>query len=205
MLTSYTEDVLPKKTIRRRETSWRDRLLQEQEQHWQKIRERGDQIRFHLSARATYVHEDAIRWLAELPPCSIHAIVTDPPYGLIEYEEKQLIKRKKGSGGVWRIPPSFDGVKRAPLPRFTVLSAEDLAHLHGFFSAVAYGALRALVPGGHVFIASNPLLSTMCFHAFQEAGFEKRGHCWFHWSRVGAELSDDPGQLRTNLATIPIG
>ena len=85
------------------------------------------------------------------------------------------------------------------------LSAEDLAHLHGFFSAVAYGALRALVPGGHVFIASNPLLSTMCFHAFQEAGFEKRGHCWFHWSRVGAELSDDPGQLRTNLATIPIG
>jgi DNA modification methylase len=175
MLTSYTEDVLPKKTIKRRETSWRGRLLQEQEQHWQKIRERGEQIRFHLSDRATYIHEDAICWLAELPPCSIHAIVTDPPYGLIEYEEKQLIKRQKGSGGVWRIPPSFDGVKRAPLPRFTVLSAEDLAHLHGFFSAVAYGALRALVPGGHVFIASNPLLSTMCFHAFQEAGFEKRG------------------------------
>jgi site-specific DNA-methyltransferase (adenine-specific) len=35
--------------------------------------------------------------------------------------------------------------------------------------------LRALVPGGHVFIASNPLLSTMTFHALQEAGFEKRG------------------------------
>ena len=40
---------------------------------------------------------------------------------------------------------------------------------------MAFGALRALVPGGHVVIASNPLLSTMCFHAFQEAGFEKRG------------------------------
>ena len=35
--------------------------------------------------------------------------------------------------------------------------------------------LRALVPGGHLFIASNPLLSSMTFHAFQEAGFEKRG------------------------------
>src|ERR1035437_3425800 len=44
-----------------------------------------------------------------------------------------------------------------------------------FFSALAYGMLRALVPGGHVLIASNPLLSTMTFHALQEAGFEKRG------------------------------
>ncbi len=35
--------------------------------------------------------------------------------------------------------------------------------------------LRVLVPGGHVFIASNPLLSTMTFHALQEGGFEKRG------------------------------
>jgi DNA modification methylase len=110
-----------------------------------------------------------------LPPCSIHAVVTDPPYGLIEYEEKQLTKRKNGNGGVWRIPPSFDGVKRAPLPRFTVLTADDIASLYSFFNAIAYGAMRALVPGGHAIIASNPLLSTTCFHAFQEAGFEKRG------------------------------
>lgn len=174
-LKDVTKDAPPRKTVKRRETDWRDRLLEEQEQHWRKIRELGEQIRFHLSGNATYIHEDAIRWLAELPPCSIHAIVTDPPYGLIEYEEQQLSKRKKGRGGVWRIPPSFDGAKRAPLPRFTVLSDEDITELHGFFSAVAYGALRALVPGGHVFIASNPLLSTMCFHAFQESGFEKRG------------------------------
>ena len=154
---------------------WKERLAHQQERSWKKLRELGDQIRFHLSDRATYIHDDAIHWLAEVPPSSIHAIVTDPPYGLIEYEETQLAKRKSGSGGVWRIPPSFDGVKRAPLPRFTILSAADLAELHGFFSAIAYGALRALVPGGHVFVASNPLLSTMCFHAFQEAGFEKRG------------------------------
>ncbi|MGC1090439.1 MAG: hypothetical protein WA894_18525, partial [Candidatus Acidiferrum sp.] len=48
-------------------------------------------------------------------------------------------------------------------------------NLHGFFGSVAYGLLKALVPGGHVLIASNPLVSTMTFHAFMEAGFEKRG------------------------------
>ena len=154
---------------------WQERLAQENDVSWRKIRETGDQIRFHLSERATYIHEDAVRWLAELPVNSIHAIVTDPPYGLTEYDEKQLNKRKSGSGGIWRMPPTLDGVKRAPLPRFTVLSRDEIAQLHGFFSAIAYGALRALVPGGHVFMAANPLLSTMCFHAFQEAGFEKRG------------------------------
>jgi DNA modification methylase len=154
---------------------WQDRLSQEIDVLWHDVRETGDQIRFHLSDRATYIHEDAIRWLTEMPVNSIHAIVTDPPYGLNEYDEQQLVKRKSGSGGIWRKPPTLDGVKRAPLPRFTVLSRDEIAQLHSFFSAVAYGALRALVPGGHVFMAANPLLSTMCFHAFQEAGFEKRG------------------------------
>jgi site-specific DNA-methyltransferase (adenine-specific) len=101
--------------------------------------------------------------------------VTDPPYGVIEYEEKDHRKLRSGRGGVWRIPPSFDGATRNPLPRFTVLSPDEFTKLYSFFSAVAYGMLRALVPGGHVFIASNPLLSTMTFHALQEAGFEKRG------------------------------
>lgn len=169
-----TEDHKPP-ARRKRQPAWREALAEQNERNWLRLREQGDQIRFHLSERTTYVHDDAIHWLSELPPCSIHAVVTDPPYGLIEYEDKQLAKRKSGRGGVWRIPPSFDGAKRAPLPRFTVLSPEEIDQLYGFFSAVAFGALRALVPGGHVFIASNPLLSTMCFHAFQKAGFEKRG------------------------------
>ena len=154
---------------------WKEKLTLDTDVSWKKVREIGDQIRFHLSERTTYVHEEAIRWLTEVPSNSIHAIVTDPPYGLMEYDENQLQKRKSGSGGIWRVPPTLDGIKRAPLPRFTVLSREEIAQLHGFFSAIAYGALRVLVPGGHVLMASNPLLSTMCFHAFQEAGFEKRG------------------------------
>lgn len=154
---------------------WVHHLEEESARSWQAIRNLGDPVRFHLSERVTYVHDDAVHWLSQLPPNSIHAVVTDPPYGLIEYDESQLKKRESKSGGIWRIPPTFDGMQRAPLPRFTVLSHDELTNLHVFFFEIARGALRALVPGGHVFIASNPLLSTMCFHAFQKAGFEKRG------------------------------
>src|SRR5437870_5199597 len=68
---------------------------------------------------------DAFAWLDQAPANSIHAVVTDPPYGLVEYSERELAKRRKGRGGVWRIPPAFDGVQRSPLPRFTVLSPTD--------------------------------------------------------------------------------
>ncbi len=156
-------------------TDWHKPLLNREKRIFAAIKKQGDAERALLSRRSLLVLDDAIHWLAELPENSIHAIVTDPPYGLIEYEEKHLAKKRGGRGGVWRIPPSFDGAKRSPLPRFTVLTEEELTNLHGFFSALAYGALRALVPGGHVFIASNPLVSTLCFHAFQSSGFEKRG------------------------------
>ena len=56
-----------------------------------------------------------------------------------------------------------------------MLSKDDVDALYEFFTTVALEASRALVPGGHIFIASNPLLSSVTFHAFQEAGFEKRG------------------------------
>jgi site-specific DNA-methyltransferase (adenine-specific) len=131
--------------------------------------------REHLSDRATYILDDAIHFLAELPENSIHAVVTDPPYGLIEYDEGHQTKLRSGRGGVWRVPPTLDGVQRRPLPRFTVLSDDETARLHGFFTAVAYGLMRALVPGGHVFMAANPLLSTLAFHGLQSAGLEKRG------------------------------
>src|ERR1043166_874514 len=60
---------------------------------------------------ATLVLADCIEWLNQQPENSIHATVTDPPYGLVEYEPEQQEKRRNGRGGVWRIPPSFDGAK----------------------------------------------------------------------------------------------
>lgn len=121
------------------------------------------------------VHADALQWMQRAPADSVHAIVTDPPYGLVEYEDKDHAKLRAGRGGVWRIPPSFDGAQRSPLPRFTVLTPDDRKRLEAFFSKMARRALRMLVPGGHLVIASNPLLSSVVFAAIERAGLEKRG------------------------------
>ena len=118
---------------------------------------------------------DAFEWMAERPPNSIHAIVTDPPYGLKEYTSLEQRKLREGQGGVWRIPPAFDGCKRSPLPRFTVLDNAERATLRSFFERFAKEAMRILVPGGHIFIATNPLLSHLVYLPLIEAGFEKRG------------------------------
>ena len=118
---------------------------------------------------------DAFDWLAGASTNSIHAVVTDPPYGLVEFSEDQLAKRRNGNGGVWRIPPSFDGHRRRPIPRFTVLTEADKAALRRFFLRLAVLLDRVLVPGGHVFIATNPLVSHLAYEPFLGAGFEKRG------------------------------
>jgi site-specific DNA-methyltransferase (adenine-specific) len=117
---------------------------------------------------------DSFQWMDTRDSHSIHAIVTDPPYGLKEYTEKEQGKLRKRRGGVWRIPPSFDGCQRSPLPRFTVLSDEEKEALQRFFVDFARKAMRVLVPGAHVFIATNPLLSHLVYGPMLKAGFEKR-------------------------------
>jgi site-specific DNA-methyltransferase (adenine-specific) len=54
------------------------------------------------------IQADCFEWLAQVPENTFHAVVTDPPYGLKEYEAEQIAKREIGQGGVWRIPPSVD-------------------------------------------------------------------------------------------------
>src|SRR5439155_3906500 len=82
---------------------------------------------------ATLIHGDCFKWLATAQTNSIEAVVTDPPYGLVEYSDVEQNKLRAGRGGVWRIPPSFDGNKRSPLPGFTVLSRDDLTGQERFF------------------------------------------------------------------------
>ncbi len=118
---------------------------------------------------------DCIDWLRNRPQQSIQAIVTDPPYGMKEYTAEEKKKLRLGRGGVWRIPPSFDGCERSPLPRFTVLNEAERESMRCFFRSFATHAFRVLVPGAHVFIATNPLLSHLVYMPFLEAGFEKRG------------------------------
>lgn len=122
------------------------------------------------------VHADCIEWMHEQPARSIHAIVTDPPYGLKEYTDHETAKLRNGNkGGIWRIPPSFDGTQRAPLPRFSIMTPAEHAELEKFFERFAAAAMHILAPGAHVMIATNPLLSQVVYLPMIRAGFEKRG------------------------------
>jgi len=118
---------------------------------------------------------DCLAWMESRGSNSIHAIVTDPPYGLKEYTPIEKAKLRRGKGGIWRIPPAYDGCTRNPLPRFTVLTKADHNQLERFFFEFAKRAFRVLVPGGHLFIASNALLSHLVYGPLMKAGFEKRG------------------------------
>lgn len=118
---------------------------------------------------------DCLEWLADAKEESVHGVVTDPPYGLVEYSQGEQAKLRRGRGGVWRLPPSFDGHRRSPLPRFTTLTDSDLERLETFFEEWAGRLLPVLVPGAHVMVASNPLVSHRVAAAVCRAGFERRG------------------------------
>lgn len=137
--------------------------------------ERSEEACKPAPTRYDFVHGDAFEWLKNATPKSIHAVVTDPPYGLVEYTPEELKKRANGKGGVWRQPPSFDGCQRQPVPRFTVLKDKDKEAIRLFFGRFSRLLLPVLVPGAHVFVATNPLLSEFVFEPFMVAGFEKRG------------------------------
>ena len=125
--------------------------------------------------RSLLFRADCLEWLEAQPPESIHAVVTDPPYGLVEYTPEEQRKLRRGRGGVWRLPPSFDGCRRSPLPRFTTLTPMDLARLERFFQTWGGELMRVLVPGAHVIVASNPLVVQRVTTALASAGFEPRG------------------------------
>ena len=129
---------------------------------------------FHFG-NATLIHADCFDWIEKQEPNTFHAVVTDPPYGLHEYTPEQQTKLRKGKGGVWRIPPSYDGHTRSPLPRFTTLTPDQLEQLQTFFFIWARLLLPKLVPGAHVVVASNPLVSYIVSGALADAGLERRG------------------------------
>lgn len=125
----------------------------------------------------TIIHANCFNWMREQKENTITAIVTDPPYGVKEYTEEELAKQRCGKGGIWRLPPSFDGHTRQALPRFSVINDDprEREKVYDFFVEWACLAIKILVPGGHVFIASTPLLSDILSRAMRDAGFERRG------------------------------
>ena len=122
-------------------------------------------------------NDNCFEWLKKAEPNSITAVITDPPYGVKEYTEVEIDKLREGHGGVWRIPPAFDGHKRAPLPRFSVINEDPklTKEVFDFFSKWSQLIYKVIVPGGHLFIASTPLLADIVSYAIRQSGFERRG------------------------------
>jgi DNA modification methylase len=64
---------------------------------------------------------------------------------------------------------------RSPLPRFTILDDRDIEAIYQFFLKWGKACLPVLVPGAHIAVASNPLVSYRVSAALADAGFERRG------------------------------
>ena len=121
-------------------------------------------------------HTDCFDWLRDQPRNSIHGVLTDPPYGLIEFSRKELDKlRNRRGGGVWRIPPTIGGCRRDPLPRFTVLSEREKSNLREVIRDWGQALMPALTPGAQVCVAGHPMLQYLVQSGMAEAGFEVRG------------------------------
>ena len=76
---------------------------------------------------------------------------------------------------MWRIPPAYDGHVRSPLPRFTTLTRPQLDEVRKFFFVLARLLIPKVVPGAHVLVASNPLVSYLVSGSLADAGLERRG------------------------------
>ena len=118
---------------------------------------------------------DCFAWLKAREPRSIEAVVTDPPYGVNEFQTDQIHKLRHGGGGVWRSPSSLGGQRRAAVPRFTALTSTDLRALELFYTRFAHLIARVVVPGANVIVAAHPLLSHFVARAMAAAGLEVRG------------------------------
>jgi len=120
-------------------------------------------------------HQSCFDWLRQQPEHSLQGVCSDPPFGIVEFLPHEMDKLRSGQGGVWRLPPTIGGSKRAPLPRFTTLSAKDLQHITAYFKEFGEALMPALVPGSHVFLAGTPMLQHLVQRGMADAGFEVRG------------------------------
>jgi site-specific DNA-methyltransferase (adenine-specific) len=130
---------------------------------------------WYRNSQYTIYNADSFDWLRKQRANSFHAVVTDPPFGIVEFTPEELTKRRNGKGGIWRLPNAFDGATRRPTPRFTILDGHDRMGVLAFHLRLAPELFRVLVPGAHVILASHCLISHLVTQSFCMAGFEARG------------------------------
>lgn len=114
---------------------------------------------------------DCIEAMKAMPPESVDAVVTDPPYGL-EFMGKEWDKLDG-----WRPDTAPSGIShKVPdgTPRWSRIPPHAMAAMQKWHLAWAREALRVLKPGGHLLAFGG----TRTFHrltcAIEDAGFEIR-------------------------------
>lgn len=122
----------------------------------------------------TLICGDCITAMQKMADNSISAVCTDPPYGLVEFTATEVSKLRSGRGGIWRLPPDWDGCKRRPLPRFSILTNVQKAELESFFCEWGRVLYSKISPGGHVLMAGNSVLQMHIQNAMVSAGYENR-------------------------------
>ena len=103
--------------------------------------------------------------LAEIERCSVHLVVTDPPYFLDGLDEKWRkgnydVRRATGTVGGLPVGMKFDPAQGAKLQRFMEPVVAEL--------------LRVLKPGGFMLMFAAPRLYHRVAMAAEDAGFEIR-------------------------------
>ncbi|MBN1868925.1 site-specific DNA-methyltransferase [Candidatus Sumerlaeota bacterium] len=130
-----------------------------------------------LDKRTAVLQSDALDWLHGLPDTSIHAVVTDPPRDPAEIDilVGEASARAEGVRH-WNISASLDTLDAEPTARLPE-PEESLAYrnIRIVYTALGLELMRVLVPGAHVFVGSDPILSTPIFAALVRSGLEKRG------------------------------
>jgi site-specific DNA-methyltransferase (adenine-specific) len=61
-------------------------------------------FKFNNFDKSVVILADCFTWMSRVGENSIHAIITDPPYGIKEYDPEQLEKRLNGKSGAFRHP-----------------------------------------------------------------------------------------------------
>jgi len=135
---------------------------------------------YYTDEAVTVLHGDALVVLGTLPDSSVHAVVTDPPYGL-EFMGREW----DGADGFRRSLNPTDAGRESVFGRASRTSPEYRAGalFQEWCEAWARECLRVLKPGGHMLAFGGSRTWHRLAAAIEDAGFEIRDSiAWLYGS-----------------------